>query len=169
MNRALALLLPALLFATPALAAASGYQGVVTHVTDGDTVWVRPASGGAPRQIRLQGIDAPEICQAHGIAARDALAMRVLHRHVSVTSRARDEYQRTLGQVRMGGKDVGVWMVSHGHAWSYRFHADRGPYAKHEARARAARLGLWSGAAPVPPRDFRRQHGSCKPQSRAQA
>ena len=48
-------------------AQARSFEGVVTHVTDGDSLWVRPASGGAPRQIRLQGIDAPEICQAFGV------------------------------------------------------------------------------------------------------
>ncbi|HSW20716.1 MAG TPA: hypothetical protein VLJ86_26060, partial [Ramlibacter sp.] len=56
-------------FAAPA-SAASAFRATVTHVTDGDTVWVRPASGGAPIAVRLQGLDAPEICQAHGLQAR---------------------------------------------------------------------------------------------------
>jgi micrococcal nuclease len=138
------------------------YQGIVTHVTDGDSIWVRGAAGGAPLEVRLQGIDAPEICQAFGKEARDALAARALHRQVAVKSRARDKYQRVLGEVSAGGQDLGLWMVSRGYAWSYRYRRDTGPYAAAEAKARQARLGLWSlGTPPVEPRAFRKRHGSC--------
>jgi endonuclease YncB( thermonuclease family) len=84
-----------------------------------------------------------------------------LHQRVKVESRMRDDYQRSLGNVSHGGQDLGRWMVSRGHAWSYRFRRDPGPYAREEAQARKARLGLWSGEAPVRPRDFRQRHGSC--------
>lgn len=151
-----------LLLVLPLAAAAGNFEGVVTHVTDGDTLWIRPAHGGAPRQVRLDGIDAPEICQAHGPSAREALAGRALRQHVTVTSQWRDDYQRHLGQVSLGGQDLGRWMVARGHAWSYRFRKDAGPYAKQEAQARSAGLGLWSGSAPLPPREFRKRHGSCK-------
>jgi micrococcal nuclease len=138
------------------------FQGVVTHVTDGDSIWVRASSGGAPVEVRLQGIDAPEICQAFGKAARDAMAGRVLRRPVAVNSRARDGYQRVLGRVTADGQDLGLWMVSRGYAWSYRYRRDTGPYAAAEAQARQARRGLWSLATPhVEPRVFRKRHGSC--------
>jgi micrococcal nuclease len=138
------------------------FQGHVTHVTDGDSIWVRATSGGAPVEVRLQGIDAPEICQSFGKEARDALAGRVLHRQVAVNSRAHDTYHRVLGQVSAGGQDLGLWMVSRGYAWSYRYRRDSGPYAAAEAQARQARLGLWSLAAqPMEPRVFRKRHGSC--------
>ena len=150
-----------LLWVLPHSAHAGSFEGVVTHVTDGDTLWVRPAGGGAPRKIRLQGIDAPESCQVHGTASRDALAARALHQRVKVASHLRDDYQRALGNVSQGGQDLGLWMVSRGHAWSYRFRRDPGPYAREEAQARRAGLGLWSGDAPVRPRDFRKRHGSC--------
>lgn len=151
-----------LLLALPLLAVAGDFEGVVTHVTDGDTLWIRPAGGGAPRQVRLQGIDAPEICQAYGARSRDALSGRALHQRVAVESRWRDDYQRHIGQVSLRGQDLGQWMVARGHAWSYRFRKDPGPYAKQEAQARSAALGLWSGPGPLPPRDFRKRHGSCK-------
>jgi endonuclease YncB( thermonuclease family) len=110
----------------------------------------------------VQGIDAPEICQAWGRESRDALAAQVLHRQVRVTTRGRDTYQRTLAQVSFAGQDVGARMVSRGHAWSYHFRRDSGPYAQQESRARSARLGLWSTGTAVAPRDFRKRHGSCK-------
>ena len=141
---------------------AGNFAGTVTHVTDGDSLWVRPDAGGPPREIRLEGIDAPEICQAWGREARDALAARALHQHVRVASRARDTYRRSLARVDAGGQDVGAWMVSRGHAWSYRFRRSPGPYAPQEAKAKSAGLGLWKDLTPMPPREFRKRHGSCK-------
>ncbi|AEG94714.1 thermonuclease family protein [Ramlibacter tataouinensis] len=152
------------LWAALALAPALGadFSGVVTRVTDGDTLWVRPAAGGRPREVRLQGLDAPEICQAHGPRARAALAARLQGRRVQVRIRARDDYGRWLSRVATpDDPDVGAWMVVQGHAWSYRFRDSRGPYAALEDRARQARRGLWAQAAPLEPREFRRRHGSC--------
>lgn len=150
-----------LLAAVSVTAQAARFEGVVTHITDGDSVWVRPATGGAPVEIRLEGIDAPEICQRFGVQARNALTRRVLQQRVTVETRSRDGFNRTLARVRVDREDLGGWMVAHGYAWSYRFRRDRGPYAAEEARARKANLGLWSAGAAVPPRDFRRQHGAC--------
>jgi endonuclease YncB( thermonuclease family) len=138
------------------------FEGVVTHVTDGDSIWVRPDSGGEARDVRLQGIDAPEICQAFGVSARNALAAHALHRRVTVNSRARDKYERTLGRVSLNGEDLGAWMVARGYAWSYHFHRHTGPYGVQEERARSARLGLWADGRAIEPRQFRKQHGSCR-------
>jgi micrococcal nuclease len=149
--------------AAPLAAAAARFEGVVTHVTDGDSVWVRPADGGAPREIRVNGIDAPEICQAFGAQARDALSHRVLHRRVVVVTHGDDDYHRTLARISLGREDVGAWMVKNGYAWSYHFRGNPGPYRHFEARARTARLGLWAEGRPEAPRDFRVRHGSCRP------
>ncbi|MEO7391791.1 MAG: thermonuclease family protein [Ramlibacter sp.] len=145
-----------------AAAPARDFEGVVSHVTDGDSLWVRPAAGAAPLQVRLRGIDAPEICQSFGVQARDALAARLLHRRVAVASRSLDNYQRILGQVTLEGEDVGAWMVSRGYAWSYRFRRDGGPYATQEKTARGARLGLWAQGGAMRPAEFRKRHGSCR-------
>lgn len=163
MIRALFHLLLAAL-ALPAAAApppVAAWQGIVTHVTDGDTLWVRPLDGGAPRKIRLEGIDAPERCQPHGDAATQALARRVLRHPVRVAPRGVDDYQRLLARVSLQGDDVGGWLVEQGHAWSYRFRRSNGPYAKQEARARRLRRGLFAAPGAVPPREFRVQHGPC--------
>lgn len=146
----------------PLAALAERFEAVVSHVTDGDTVWIRPVGGGPPQHVRIDGIDAPEICQAFGREARAALAKAVLHRRVVVVTRGADDYRRTIAQLRLGRRDVGAWMVSHGYAWSYRFRSDLGPYARQEARGRARRLGLWHQGAPEIPRDFRVRHGDCR-------
>lgn len=146
----------------PLAAGAARFEGRVSHVTDGDTVWVRPADGGPPQQVRIEGIDAPEICQAFGPQARDALARKVLHRRVTVLVDGQDDYRRTIARLDLGRSDVGRWMVSHGYAWSYRFRGDPGPYRREEARARARQLGLWRSGEAESPRDFRVRHGSCR-------
>jgi micrococcal nuclease len=152
-------LLLALCAASPA--GARTVTGTVNHVSDGDTLWVRSADG-TPVQVRIHGLDAPEICQAFGQEARDALAARVLHRKVKVAIRAQDAYQRSVGTVSLKGQDVGAWMVARGYAWSARGRGG-GPYAQEEAQARKARIGLWTAPTAVEPRSFRRRHGPCQP------
>jgi micrococcal nuclease len=136
------------------------FRGTVTHVSDGDTVWVRPASGGRPQPVRLVGIDAPELCQAHGEQARQALSSRVLRENVLVRVEGRDDYDRLLARITLDGQDVGGWMVTQGQAWSYRWRREPGLYVQQQTLARQARRGLWAESA-VEPRTFRRQHGPC--------
>ncbi len=141
--------------------------GVVTRVSDGDTLWIRPDAppGGRqakPFKLRLQGIDAPERCQAWGPQAQAALAARVLHRRVELQSRgASDDYGRALGNVLLAGEDVSGWMVSQGHAWSYRHRRSPGPYAAQEQAARQSGKGLFADPRAVEPREFRKAHGPC--------
>jgi micrococcal nuclease len=134
--------------------------GTVTHVSDGDTLWVQTAQHGKPRKVRLLGLDAPESCQAWGPQASAALAALVLRRTVQLESRAHDSYDRTLATVSVGGQDVGRWLVAQGHAWSYSYRRKAGPYAAEQAQAQMSRSGLW-GQAALEPRLFRKQHGAC--------
>ncbi len=142
-------------------------EATVTRVSDGDTVWLRPGDGGKPFRLRLQGIDAPERCQAWGAQAKVALAARVLGQRVRFTTRGKDDYQRVLGNIHLvngegKGEDVSAWMVSRGHAWSYRYRRSLGPYAKEERQARALKRGLFADETSViEPAVFRRLHGSC--------
>ena len=135
--------------------------GVVTHVSDGDTLWVRPTGGGDALNVRIQGIDAPESCQDYGHNARQALSRHVLHKSVTLVTKARDKYGRVIANVSLGNQDVAAWMVANGHAWSHhasRNHSSRsaGLYARQEMAARQAGRGLWGHAYPIEPRDFRK-------------
>jgi micrococcal nuclease len=150
------------LVACPALAV-DLFTGIVTHVSDGDTLWVAPDDGGAPRKLRIDGIDAPEICQAGGMAAREALARQVLRRRVAVAVRRHDDYGRGLAQVQRGPEDVGALMVREGQAWSYRYRNNPGMYAAEERLARSLRHGLFMADLPERPGAFRKRHGSCHP------
>lgn len=150
-------------FAVPALtqAAPHVWSGLVTGVVDGDTVKVRVADGEPPKAIRLDGIDAPEICQSGGAAARQALRRQVLNRQVTLLVSRQDAYGRELATVLLDGEDVGRRLVLLGHAWSYRFQGNAGPYEREELAARAAGRGLFAQGEPEQPRDFRLRRGSC--------
>ncbi|HTH78961.1 MAG TPA: thermonuclease family protein [Ramlibacter sp.] len=154
-------LLLALVCFAPLGCSAGQLRGTVSHVTDGDTVWVRPDDGTPAQQVRIEGIDAPEICQVFGRQSRDALAQQLLRKRVTLLTRGQDDYRRTVARVHVGRADVGKWMVSHGYAWSYKFRSDSGPYRRDELHARSQRLGLWDEGDPERPRDFRVRHGSC--------
>lgn len=146
-------------------AAPSSFSGVVTRVSDGDTVWVRPdGARRKPVKLRLRGIDAPERCQSGGAASTAALTAFVLAQRVVVDGRAVDGYGRLVGDLRRerDGLDAGAWMVRHGHAWSARFHGHAGTYAREESAARAERRGLFARPDAVPPADFRKRHGQCQ-------
>jgi len=155
--------LPALALAVAAPLHAASFSGTVSHVTDGDTLWVRPAAGGAPVELRLLDLDAPEGCQAFGREAGQALRARVLHQRVRVRTRGTDDYRRQLAKVEHRGEDVGGWMVRQGYAWSMTFRGKAGPYAPLEARARGERRGLWARPGALEPRSFRRRFGPCHP------
>ncbi len=136
-------------------------SGVVTRVVDGDTLWVVTSASAQPLKVRIQGIDAPEICQPGGVQARDALKRLVLGKSVTVASRAQDDYGRTLGTLHMQGQDMGRWMVAQGHAWGSSNRLQKATYADEQRQAQSARRGVFSDAAAEQPGLFRKRHGSC--------
>ncbi len=135
----------------------------VTHVTDGDTLWVQPESGGTTLKLRLEGIDAPEICQFGGEVSRAALGALTLNRRLEIKIRSHDDYGRGLARLTDQGQDIGAKMVRAGQAWSYRWRNSLGPYALEEQAARMEKLGLFSQTGAQLPREFRQQHGTCFP------
>jgi endonuclease YncB( thermonuclease family) len=165
----------ALVVASPAMAKPAGKQepkpavkaepkpleGKVTRVVDGDTLIVEPDAGGEAVTVRVQGIDAPEICQGHGPEAKRALEEMVLQQPVMVVGELRDDNGRLLGKLLKGTQDVGDRMVRDGHAWSYRYKYDRGPYVAEERMAHSLRRGLHREPEALEPREFRKRHGAC--------
>jgi len=154
-------LLVALVLLAAGAAHARIFTGTVTYVTDGDTLWVRPARAHENVEIRLLDVDAPERCQAFGAEAKQAVRDRLLHQTVRVRTRGSDDYGRQLGKIEQRGEDIGAWLVRQGYAWSATFHHRAGPYAALEAQARRERAGLWARADAVEPRSFRKRFGRC--------
>ena len=135
--------------------------GKVIHVQDGDSITVLDDTR-TQHKIRLTGIDAPERRQAFGNVAKESLAEQVAGQSVAVEWDKVDRYGRKVGKVLLGGLDSNLVQVKRGLAWHYKKYereqspADRQSYAVAEAEARAAKLGLWRDAAPLPPWEFRR-------------
>ncbi len=145
-----------------AWAAAQGsVSGTVTRVIDGDTIWVQTSTRSKPLKVRIQAVDAPEICQAGGVAARDALKARVLGKRVVLFSKATDTHSRTIANVDLEGENLGRWLVLGGHAWASGPFQSAGPYGAEQIKAQKARLGIFSGGKPEHPKDFRKRHGTC--------
>lgn len=127
-------------------------------IVDGDSIRL------AGRQIRLDGIDAPEWDQTCtdaggrswrcGRAASRALRERARGQTLSCQPRALDRYGRTLAVCRLAdGSDINAWMVRQGWAIASGF---TGIYASEQADAKAAKRGIWDGSF-ILPADWRRQ------------
>lgn len=138
-------------------------EGRAQRVIDGDSLLFAPADGGRPLEVRLHGIDAPEGCQPWGAEAREALRALTHERALTLRIVARDDHGRWLGRLLHGRTDLGERLVRDGHAWSYRWRHDRGPYVAQERLAQALKRGLHAGGDAQLPRDFRRTHGPCAP------
>ncbi len=125
-------------------------------VVDGDSL----RAGG--REIRLSGIDAPELAQtcrdasgrewACGRAARSRLEALVAQ-GVTCADRGQDRYGRTLAVCSAQGIDIGAALVREGLAVNFM----TGGYAAQEDAARAEARGIWSGAFERP-EQWRRRH-----------
>ena len=136
--------------------------GKVIRVADGDTITVLDDTY-TQHKIRLAGIDAPEKRQAFGNVSRLSLAEQVAGQSVAVEWFKVDKYGRKLGKVLLAGLDCNLVQVKSGLAWHYKQYqreqspADQQSYAAAEIEARAAKLGLWRDADPMPPWEFRHQ------------
>ena len=135
-------------------------QGTASAVHDGDTLTLQHAGGSEP--VRLQGIDAPELGQAWGSAARLALQALTLHQPLTVLYTQRDRYGRVLGHVLGSGcEHLHVRLLREGQAWYYRAYACelpaalRGQFDAAEQAARQAHRGLWQQADPLAPWVYR--------------
>jgi endonuclease YncB( thermonuclease family) len=154
----------ALLLATQAAGAAPPARepvGRAGKVVDGDTLWFQPAGGAAEQLVRIEGIDAPELCQDWGPEARQALGERVQNQALTLKPRGKDEFGRVLAHVYVGPLDVGDRLVRDGHAWSMRFRSDRGPYVASERMAHTLKRGLHATPGALQPREFRQRNGPC--------
>ncbi|ELT9905992.1 thermonuclease family protein [Escherichia coli] len=144
------------LFALAAAAQGGELRGRVVAVMDGDTLAVLDA-GRQEHRIRLAEIDAPEKGQPFGQRSKQSLSGLCFGREAVIEDRGHDRYGRTIGRVSCGGIDTSAEQVRRGMAWVFdRYATDRTLYAIQD-EARAARRGLWSEAAPVPPWEWRAQ------------
>ena len=135
------------------------FTGRVEQVHDGDTITVLTGDG-RNLKVRLYGLDAPEIAQNHGRAARDFLRNLIQGREVQVEKQTLDQYGRVVGLVRDSGLSLNLTMVASGQAWVYEQYC-KWPICKEmrsaEKAARQQKLGLWQTPKPQEPWVWRRE------------
>ncbi|PBB98823.1 succinoglycan biosynthesis protein exoi [Mesorhizobium sp. WSM3862] len=134
----------------------------VASVIDGDTVEIHG------ERVRFNGIDAPESRQycddakgfeyPCGRRAAEALdKFLAASKPVQCSFVTWDRYGRFVGNcTHADGADVAAWMVEHGQALDWPKYSG-GAYAAQQAKAQAAKLGLWVGNFEAP-WDWRAQH-----------
>lgn len=129
-------------------------SGQVIGVGDGDTVTVLTVDR-KPVKVRLAQIDAPEKAQAFGERSKQSLSDLIYGKNVTVEVETTDKYGRTVGKINVGGVDANLEQIKRGMAWFYVQYGNDANYRDAEARAKSAKLGLWSEAAPTPPWEWR--------------
>jgi endonuclease YncB( thermonuclease family) len=152
-------------FAVFAAPAVSDWQGTV-HVIDGDSLLA------GDRQLRLRGIDAPELRQFCDLGKRmwpcgrkAAVNLTALTKGVRVTCtlHGTDRYGRTLADCYARGQNVAEQQLSRGLAITYR--PTNARYREVERIASTGRMGIWSGELEQPAHFRRRRKGTGEPGS----
>ena len=124
----------------------------VTSVHDGDSFRV------GKQAFRLWGIDAPELDQRWGTAAREALRELLTGADAVMIERHGTSWKRIVVRAESGGKDVSLELLKMGLAWYCpEFAPKRNDYREAEQEARKVRRGLWSDENPVSPAEWRKK------------
>ncbi|MDP1541405.1 MAG: thermonuclease family protein [Moraxellaceae bacterium] len=133
--------------------------GLVVHVGDGDSITLLDAQQQRHR-IRLGEIDAPELGQAYGQAAKRTLRQIIAQQHVRIHLLDIDQYGRIVGIVYLNDQDVNAYMLEQGMAWIYHRYLRRPELKKIEQEAREQKRGLWQQPEHlrVAPWTWRQQH-----------
>jgi endonuclease YncB( thermonuclease family) len=93
-------------------------RGKVVGVSDGNTVKVLVTDRQVIR-VRIAFIDSPEMHQAFGRRAKQAMSELVFGREGELHTHGFDRYGRMLAQVYVDGKDAGLEMLQRGLASCY--------------------------------------------------
>jgi len=124
-----------------------GTQTKVTRVIDGDTFETK--SG---QKIRLIGINAPEMSDFYGLAAKKHLEHLIENNLVDLQTdnilSDRDRYQRLLRYAIIDGIDVNQKMVADGFAFAYlKYKFSKSDlYENAQIGAREMNLGIWGNS-----------------------
>ena len=158
------LLLLTFILLAPSLLLANDFK--VIKVYDGDTI--RVEGYGTKFNVRLAGIDAPELCvekkelgQPLSEEAQEYLSGLILNKVVEIKGYGNKRYDLLWGEIFLDGKDINLDLVRMGYAQVYGGKSPQGfnpePYLKAEKEAKAAKSGIWAqGETYVSPSDWRK-------------
>ena len=128
------------------------------HVVDGDFAVV--ITGGDKISVRMEGVDAPELMQAFGVQAKEALS-RALPKGVDIVLEdyGKDKYGCMLAIVhnrKFSPDSISLFLINHGCAWHFSKYNDSTELANAQKLARSKHCGLWSESVkPMAPWDYR--------------
>jgi endonuclease YncB( thermonuclease family) len=148
-------------------------RGRVVGISDGDTISVLTTDKQLLR-IRVAWIDAPEMGQAFGYRAKQAMSELVFGKEVELRPHTIDRYGRTVAMVFVDGRDVGLELIKEGLAWAYDHYLPeaspeiQAQYPAAETAARGSQLGLWVDSNPLPPWEYRKAKREQRAQARLQ-
>ncbi len=111
----------------------------VERVIDGDSLELR--LDGAVVEARLIGVNAPELADCQGPAARDALERVVDGQAVAVSDFGSDRFDRLLVELSIGDESVNEALVRAG--WALGLHGDERDWTAEMEAAAEAGLGMW--------------------------
>lgn len=111
-------------------------------VVDGDSVHAQCA--GKRLNIRLLGVDAPEMGQTPwGAQSKDVLQKK-LARSFSLKPMGADIYKRQLGIIYLDDEDINLYMIEIGRAVAYRSGDTPRHYYQAEKNAKSKKIGIWA-------------------------
>lgn len=122
---------------------------LVVKVIDGDTYKV--LFNGKMQNIRLMNVDAPELDQYFGKAAKDCVAKLIQGKVISLELHSSDNYGRTLVNAYYKGMSLDSLIISKGWACFYSSYSKKLDLKYYEAAAKLKGLGLWRCEQFVPP------------------
>ena len=139
----------ALVAAWPVLSWADFLARVVT-VHEGDRLTIR--HDGRNETIYIKDIDCPELKQAYGKQATQAIAAYVGNRDVVVRALKRGRNGLGTAEILLqDGRNVGHELLKEGLAWARPERGQDSSLDNMEQLAKAERKGLWSDPNPVAP------------------
>ena len=126
----------------------------VSHVYDGDSIQVIDSTGDRV-DVRLYGIDTPELSQPYGVNALKYLKKLVLKKTVTMDFYGFDKYGRALGLIFLGDVCVNQTLVKAGLAESYMSNM----FDNEHLEAQRDMKGMWTqGAKYISPQNWRDYH-----------
>lgn len=118
------------------------FHGPLVRVADGDTLTAKVQ--GVAMEFRLAEIDAPELRQPYGEAAKRELVELVTGQYLVIRPVDTDRYGRTVAHVWAGTVQVNQELVRRGAAWFYDAYSRGDALYVVEQEARKAGRGLWA-------------------------
>lgn len=126
------------------------FSAKVMAVHEGDrlTIYYK----GRKQEIRLRGVDCPELKQPYGKQAKNATGSYVGSREVVIRALKRNRQGHLTADVLLtDGRNLSRELLKEGLAWSRPETSEQSDLKDIEQLAKAAGKGLWADKNPVPP------------------